>query len=96
MRDITTALTAGADAVKVFPSEQFGPAYIKTLKETHAGGDLFPIGGVTPMTIAEYLRAGATAAFAGSSLIDDDALRERRWSQITERAQMFIRATDSI
>jgi 2-dehydro-3-deoxyphosphogluconate aldolase/(4S)-4-hydroxy-2-oxoglutarate aldolase len=94
--DITTAQEAGADAVKVFPADQFGPAYIKTLKEAHSEGMLIPIGGVTPDTVAEFLRAGATAVFAGSSLIDDEVLKDKRWEQITERARKFIQASESV
>lgn len=94
--DITTARKAGADAVKVFPAEQFGPAYIRTLKAAHSEGVLLPIGGVTPDTVAEFLRAGATAVFAGGSLIPDEVLKEKRWEQITERARMFIQAAESV
>ncbi|HTO02858.1 MAG TPA: 2-dehydro-3-deoxyphosphogluconate aldolase, partial [Opitutus sp.] len=47
-KDITTAHEAGADALKVFPGDQFGPAYIKTLMEIHSGAVLIPIGGVMP------------------------------------------------
>ncbi len=90
--EISQAHSAGADAIKVFPGEQFGPAYIKTLKETVPEVALIPIGGVTPTTIAEFLRAGAIAAFAGSSLIDDEALRSKNWSAVTARAESFTRA----
>ena len=95
LMDITSAYEAGADAVKVFPGDQFGPAYVRTLKEAHAAGVLIPIGGVTPTTVAEFLHAGATAVFAGNALIDDEVLTARRWRQITARAQMFVRATQT-
>jgi len=89
--DIMSALHAGADAVKVFPGQQFGPAYIKTLSAELPGVSLIPIGGVTPTTIAEFLRAGALAAIAGSSLLDDETVRTRNWAAITERAELFSR-----
>jgi 2-dehydro-3-deoxyphosphogluconate aldolase/(4S)-4-hydroxy-2-oxoglutarate aldolase len=51
---------------------------------------------VTPDTIAEFVRAGALAAFAGSSLIDDSVLRQRNWDALTERAEAFALAIRSL
>ena len=89
--EIIAAHQAGANAVKVFPGDQFGPAYVSALRIEMPEVAMIPIGGVTPATIAEFLRAGATAAFAGDALIEDDALSTKNWSRITERAEKFIR-----
>ena len=94
--DISTAFRAGADAVKVFPGEQFGPAQISALRLRVSEIPLLPIGGVTPETINELIRAGALAAFAGSSLIDDAALQDRDWEAVAARAIAFRRAVDSV
>jgi 2-dehydro-3-deoxyphosphogluconate aldolase / (4S)-4-hydroxy-2-oxoglutarate aldolase len=93
--DIFSAHEAGADAVKVFPGDQFGPAHIKMIKADAPNIPLIPIGGVTARTIPEFLRAGATAAFAGSSLVDEDALRTKNWASVTERAACFMRAVST-
>jgi len=90
--DIISAHEGGADAVKVFPGNHFGPAYIKMLQAELSHIAMLPIGGVTPSTVAEFLRAGATAAFAGSSLLDDELLRTRNWGAITARAVSFTSA----
>src|SRR5690606_10151711 len=78
--EIVTAWEAGADAVKVFPAEFFGPAYIKAVKAPLPHIDLVPTGGVTPETIGAFLKAGATAAAAGSALVDNKALKEKNWA----------------
>jgi 2-dehydro-3-deoxyphosphogluconate aldolase/(4S)-4-hydroxy-2-oxoglutarate aldolase len=90
--DIATAHSAGASAAKVFPGELFGPAYIQTLKQEMPHIDMIPIGGVTPQTIAEFLRAGSVAAVAGSSLIEDDACSRGDWPSVTRRARAFVEA----
>jgi 2-dehydro-3-deoxyphosphogluconate aldolase / (4S)-4-hydroxy-2-oxoglutarate aldolase len=94
--DIKTAQQAGATAVKVFPGEQFGPVYIRTLREEFPDVALLPIGGVTPSTISEFLRAGADAAFAGSSLLEVESVTRKDWSAITSRAQEFADAASLV
>jgi Entner-Doudoroff aldolase len=59
--EIVAAWEAGADAVKIFPAEFFGPAYIKSVKAPLPHIELVPTGGVTPDTIGEFLKAGAMA-----------------------------------
>jgi 2-dehydro-3-deoxyphosphogluconate aldolase / (4S)-4-hydroxy-2-oxoglutarate aldolase len=90
--DIVAAHKSGADAVKVFPGEQFGPAHIRSLIAEFSNIPLIPIGGVTPVTLPEFLRAGAKAAFAGSSLITPEALRDKDWVSVKELAANFTRA----
>lgn len=90
--DLITAHENGADAVKIFPGDQFGPAYVRALQEKFSHIALWPIGGVTPTTVAEFLRAGAAAVFAGCSLVDEQALEEEDWEEITLRAESFARA----
>jgi 2-dehydro-3-deoxyphosphogluconate aldolase / (4S)-4-hydroxy-2-oxoglutarate aldolase len=90
--EILAAWEAGADAVKVFPAEFFGPSYLKAIKAPLPQIDLVPTGGVTPETIGEFLKAGATAAAAGSALVDAKALKEKNWGAITARAKAFVEA----
>jgi len=90
--EILTAWEAGADAAKVFPAEFFGPGYIKAVKAPLPQIELVPTGGVNEGNVAEFLRAGAFATAAGSSLVDAKALRERNWPAITAKAKAFVAA----
>jgi 2-dehydro-3-deoxyphosphogluconate aldolase/(4S)-4-hydroxy-2-oxoglutarate aldolase len=90
--EILSAWETGADAVKVFPAEFFGPAYIKSVKAPLPQIDLVPTGGVTPDTIGEFLKAGATACAAGSALVDGKSLKEKNWAAITAKAKTFVKA----
>lgn len=90
--DIAAAHTAGTDASKVYPGELFGPAYLTSLRAKVPAATLIPIGGVTPETLPEFLRAGAAAVFAGASLLDEATLLERNWENVSHRARAFAAA----
>jgi 2-dehydro-3-deoxyphosphogluconate aldolase / (4S)-4-hydroxy-2-oxoglutarate aldolase len=90
--EIVNAWEAGADAVKVFPAEFFGPAYIKSIKAPLPQIDLVPTGGVNENNVVDFLKAGATATAAGSSLVEAKALREKNWPAITAKARAFAAA----
>lgn len=86
------AWDAGADVIKIFPAEFFGPAYIKSLKAPFPKMEFLPTGGVTPQTVGDFLKAGAWATAAGSSLVSPAALKSRDWATITARAKEFVAA----
>ncbi|HXQ81777.1 MAG TPA: bifunctional 4-hydroxy-2-oxoglutarate aldolase/2-dehydro-3-deoxy-phosphogluconate aldolase [Opitutaceae bacterium] len=91
--EIYAAWEQGADVVKIFPAEFFGPAYIKSIKAPFPQVELLPTGGVTPETVGDFLRAGAFATAAGSALVSAAALKARDWAAITARARQFVAAT---
>jgi len=63
------ALAAGADAVKAFPAEMVTPSVVKAwaavLPKSTA---ILPVGGITPDTMAPYVKAGAAGFGLGSAL----------------------------
>ena len=90
-----TAWDAGADVIKIFPAEFFGPAYIKSLKAPFPKMEFLPTGGVTPETVGDFLKAGAFATAAGSSLVAPAALKSGDWAAITARAKQFVAAANA-
>jgi 2-dehydro-3-deoxyphosphogluconate aldolase/(4S)-4-hydroxy-2-oxoglutarate aldolase len=93
--EVITVWEAGADAAKIFPAEFFGPNYIKSLKGPLPHVELVPTGGVTEGNVAEFLKAGAYAVAAGSSLVDGRAFKEKNWNAITAKATAFAAAVAS-
>lgn len=74
------ALRAGAHGLKLFPAEMIGPPAVKAMRAVlPADTPLFPVGGIHPHNMAEYLAAGATGFGIGSQLykpgIDGSALK---------------------
>ncbi len=63
------ALAAGADGLKLFPSEMIPPAAVKALRAVLPGGTLLlPVGGITPGNMDAYRSAGANGFGIGSAL----------------------------
>ena len=88
--EVVAAWEAGADAVKVFPCNVVGgPKYIKALKAPLPQIELFPTGGVSLETVPDFFAAGAMAVGAGSELVDNRLLAERKYDEITDRARKF-------
>ncbi|MFM7749551.1 MAG: bifunctional 4-hydroxy-2-oxoglutarate aldolase/2-dehydro-3-deoxy-phosphogluconate aldolase [Opitutaceae bacterium] len=90
--EILAAWEAGADAAKVFPAEFFGPSYIKSVKAPFPQIEMVPTGGVNEQNVGEFLRAGAFAVAAGSSLVDGKALKDKNWVAISAKARAFAGA----
>jgi 2-dehydro-3-deoxyphosphogluconate aldolase/(4S)-4-hydroxy-2-oxoglutarate aldolase len=90
--EIAAASDLGADLIKIFPAEFFGPAYIKSLRAVFPKLNFLPTGGVTTRTLGEFLKAGAYATAAGSALVEPAALKARDWAAVTARAREFAAA----
>ena len=69
IKEVVTAMEAGADIVKVFPGEAFGPGIIKAIKGPVPQAKLMPTGGVNVDNVTQWIKAGAVAVGAGSSLM---------------------------
>ncbi len=66
--EIDLALRLGARALKLFPAEPSGPAYLASMLQPFPGARLVPTGGISAHNAAAYLKAGAAALAMGSSL----------------------------
>ena len=87
--EIVHAWKNGADVVKIFPADIGGPEYLKTLKEPLPQIELMPTKGIDLTTAGAYLKSGAIAVGAGSSLVSRDLITQRNYEQITANAVRF-------
>ena len=88
--EVISAWQAGADFVKIFPCSQVGgDKYIRALKAALPQIPLIAAGGVTQLTAAGFITAGATAIGVGSELIPLDAIERRESARIRELAHRF-------
>lgn len=88
IRDVLEAMEAGADIIKLFPGEAFGPSFIKSIKGPLPQAPLMPTGGVDVSNVAQWIEAGAVAVGAGSSLIG--GAKSGDYQKITATAREFI------
>ncbi|PLR78344.1 2-dehydro-3-deoxyphosphogluconate aldolase [Bacillus sp. V3-13] len=68
--EILTAYENGADLIKVFPANVFGPSYIKDIHGPMPHIPLMPTGGLNVDNVGAYIKNGAVAAGIGSSLVN--------------------------
>ncbi|MDZ7937733.1 MAG: 2-dehydro-3-deoxy-6-phosphogalactonate aldolase [Rhodoferax sp.] len=84
-----TALQAGAHALKLFPAEMVGHGGLKALKSVlPAGTDMWPVGGVTPESMAPWHKAGATGFGIGSQLFAPGTSA----AEVLVRARAYVQA----
>jgi len=88
--EVVTAWEAGADIVKIFPSEITGPKYLKALHGPLPQVRLMPTGGVDLNTAAEFLRCGACALGVGGSLVEKKAVETGNLARIESLARQFV------
>lgn len=66
--EIITAMKAGVDVIKVFPGDVVSPQYFKDIHGPLPQANLLPSGGVSLDNIKDWIKNGAVAVSAGSSL----------------------------
>jgi 2-dehydro-3-deoxyphosphogluconate aldolase/(4S)-4-hydroxy-2-oxoglutarate aldolase len=88
VKEAAEAMEAGADIIKLFPGEIYGPSMIRSLKGPLPQVNIMPTGGVDTENIKEWLKAGAVAVGVGSSLIG--SAREGDYSSITAKSRLFV------
>lgn len=85
-----SALDAGAQWLKIFPSSAFGPDYIRALKAVLPPEvPVLAVGGVTPENLTTWVQAGCAGAGLGSDLYRAGQMVERTRQQ----AGRFISAS---
>ncbi len=89
--EVLAAWEAGADVVKVFPSDFTGPGYLKALLGPLPQVRLMPTGGVNLQTAAEYLRAGACVLGIGGALVEPKAMAARDLGRIESLARQYVK-----
>lgn len=88
--EVVAAWEAGADIVKIFPSDLTGPKYLKALHGPLPHIRLMPTGGVNLDTAADFLQAGACALGIGSSLVDPKLVAAGNLKQIESLARQYV------
>lgn len=90
--EIMAARNAGADAVKVFPAGNLGPAYIRAIRAPLSHVPLLAVGGVNEQNCAEFIRAGCAGVGVGGNLVNKQWIADGEFAKITALAQDYTRA----
>lgn len=68
IKEAVECMEAGADIIKIFPANLFGPSIIKSIKGPLPQARMMPTGGVNANNVGEWIQAGAVGVGAGSDL----------------------------
>ncbi len=88
IREVIEAMEAGADIIKLFPGELFGPGMMRAIKGPLPQAPLMPTGGVDLSNVGEWIKAGAVAVGVGGSLTA--GARTGDYAAITRAAREFL------
>ena len=90
VKETLECMEAGVDVVKIFPGELFGPALIKAIHGPLPQAKMMPTGGVNAQNAAAWIKAGAVALGAGSSLVG--GAKTGDYADITAKARDLMEA----
>lgn len=93
IKEVVEALEAGADVVKIFPGELFGPKIIKAYKGPIPQARLMPTGGVDIDNVEDWIKAGAFAVGVGGSITKYAANDD--YDKMTELCKLFLEKINS-
>ena len=88
--EIYNAWQLGADMVKVFPSNRFGPGYIIDIKGPLNHIKLVATGGGNLANFQEYIDSGAYGFGVGSPLFHKERVGARDWDWVQKQARLFV------
>ncbi|MDF2698627.1 MAG: kdgA [Haloplasmataceae bacterium] len=88
LTEINNAMKAGADVIKIFPGEVFGPGFIKSIKGPLPQAVLMPTGGVSIENVGEWIKNGCVAVGVGSQLTAP--AKKGDYLGVTELAKQFV------
>ncbi len=87
--EVVAAWEAGADIIKIFPSDLGGPPYLKALRAPLPQIRMMPTGGVDLTTAEAFLKAGACCLGVGSSLVEPKAVASGDFARLRDLARQF-------
>lgn len=81
--EMQAAYSAGADYVKIFPSDILGPDYFRAVLSPLAHIKALAVGGIDERNITSFRLAGAAGFGIGSAILRRDAIVEQSYGDLT-------------
>ena len=89
--EIVNAYNYGADFVKVFPIDVYGPSYLKAVKAPLSNVELLAVGGINKDNLNDYLSAGAIGVGVGTGIVNKGMIESEDYDGITRLAEEFTK-----
>lgn len=85
--EIKLAMASGAEVVKLFPANNFSPAFISSVKAPLPQVSIMPTGGINLTNLSEWKQAGATCVGIGGNLFK--GVKTGDFKLVTETARAY-------
>lgn len=90
IKEVVEAMEAGADIIKIFPGELFGPTFVKAIRGPLPQARIMPTGGVSVDNVGEWIKAGCVAVGVGGNITA--GAKTGDYQSITDKAKQFVEA----
>ena len=88
VKEVIDAMEAGAEIIKIFPSEGLGPGFVKAVRSPLPQAQLMPTGGVSLDNVADWIKAGCIAVGVSGHLTGYGTARDSNF--IVDTAKQFL------
>jgi 2-dehydro-3-deoxyphosphogluconate aldolase/(4S)-4-hydroxy-2-oxoglutarate aldolase len=90
IKEVVEGMEAGADIIKIFPGELFGPSFVKAIRGPLPQARIMPTGGVSVDNVGEWIKAGCVAVGVGGNITA--GAKTGDYQSITDKAKEFVEA----
>ena len=90
--EIVEAYEAGADFVKLFPTDNLGAGYIRAIRAPLSHIPMLAVGGVNDENMEEFYRAGVCGLGIGGNIVNKKLIAAGDFAGMTELARRYVAA----
>lgn len=90
--EIVEAYEAGADFVKLFPTDNLGAGYIRAIRAPLSHIPMLAVGGVNDENMEEFYRAGVCGFGIGGNIVNKKLIAAGDFAGMTELAWRYVAA----
>lgn len=92
LSEMKKAMNFGANRLKLFPADIYGPRFIKAVLGPCPDLKIMPTGGVEPNkdNLSKWFQAGAISVGIGSSLFDKAMIAESRFDKLSQKIAKIL------
>lgn len=80
----------GADFIKLFPADTFGPSYVKAVRAPLSHINFTAVGGINLENIPDYIKAGVSGFGVGTNIVDKKLVEAGDFDGITKLAEKYV------
>jgi 2-dehydro-3-deoxyphosphogluconate aldolase/(4S)-4-hydroxy-2-oxoglutarate aldolase len=98
LTEIAKAEEMGAEIIKLFPGNIYGPDFVKAIKGPQPWTSIMPTGGVTkdPENIKNWFEAGVSCVGMGSQLISKEIIKTKDYTKLANDVKSVLNTIKSI